>query len=271
MNGWSITGLVGIALGAGWAGLAGLGFAFQRQMLFPAPRATTPFPASDDFRWIAGPTGARIPIIYRPAPGNGPVVVFFHGNGEQLTDLVDLAPLLARRGAGLLAPEYPGYGFAKGSPSETSIYAWAEAALDWLRTENVPVERTVLAGHSLGTGVAVEMARRGLGVRMVLLSAYTSIPDVAARMLPFLPVRRLVRDRFDSLSKAEEVRIPVLMLHGTRDRTVPIALGRQLSERFPDARFESLEGVDHQMLREDVLLRMAEFAVRPGPVGSHPQ
>jgi fermentation-respiration switch protein FrsA (DUF1100 family) len=141
-------------------------------------------------------------------------------------------------GYGVLAVEYPGYGAAPGKTSETSIYESAEAALKWLGQR-----RVILSGQSLGSGVAVEMARRGFGEKLVLISPYTSMADVAAFHFPWLPVRLLLKHKFDSASK--KVEQPVLIIHGTDDEVVPFALGEKLSKHFPRARFIPIQGAHH--------------------------
>lgn len=259
MDAWDAAKVTGW-MGVGWVGVAGVIYAVQRALLFPAPRPPKGAQKPAELVWLPGPDGAQVPALYRAAPAGAPTVVFFHGNGEQLSDLAHVGPALAEAGVGLLAPEYPGYGWAEGTPSEAAIYAWAEASLAWLRAQGVLDPRTVLVGHSLGTGVAVELARRGHGARVALLAPYTSIPDVVRRMLPFLPVRLLARDRFDSLAKAPEVKVPVLILHGTKDPTVPFRLGRRLADALPDVRFEALEGEGHMIIEPEHFRRVARFA-----------
>jgi pimeloyl-ACP methyl ester carboxylesterase len=112
-------------------------------------------------------------------------------------------------------------------------------------TLRVPDARTVVMGRSLGTGVAAEMAHRGYGSRLVLISPYTSIADVAARSFSYLPTRLLVRDRFDTAKKAPTVRQPTLILHGDRDEVIPHAMGETLARAFPDATFHSMRGSTH--------------------------
>ena len=93
------------------------------------------------------------------------VVVYFHGNGEDLADSVPMVSLLRSLGMGVLAVEYPGYGVAGGMPSEQGAYTAAQSALDWLRAESgVEAGRVVLLGQSLGTG---DGAHAGLDDRVL--------------------------------------------------------------------------------------------------------
>src|SRR5262249_2518955 len=132
--------------------------------------------------------------------------------------------------------------------SEESVQAAAEAALRWLKSEQgVDPARVILLGWSLGSGVATEMAKRQLGARLVLVAPFTSVADMCRRFLPFLPAR-VIQDRFDNLSKAPAIGIPVLIIHGTEDGTVPFEMGRRLAGAFPQARLVPVEGGEHNDL-----------------------
>jgi hypothetical protein len=111
----------------------------------------------------------------------------------------------------------------------------------------------------------VLLASRGIGSRLLLLTPYTSLPDVAARWLPFLPVRLLMKDRFDSQAIASRVTQPVLIVHGTADEVVPFELGEALSKALPTARLLRVEGGHHNDLggRPDVWSAVSAFVAGP--------
>ena len=220
-------------------------FLVQRVLVFPAPRER-----ADTGRGTIVTVPGGTPMLWHAVDGSGPVVVHFHGNGEQIGWLGWLADELATRHVSFAAVEYPGYPGAPGTPSEASIVAAAERALEHLTGPmGIGRERIVLSGQSLGTGVAVGLAASGWGTKLVLLSPYTSMPAVAARgVLRAFPVRLLLRDRFDSELLAPRIDRPVLVLHGTRDEIVPIELGRALSTRLPHARFVEVTGAGHNDL-----------------------
>jgi pimeloyl-ACP methyl ester carboxylesterase len=229
--------------------LAAFGGCSQTSMIFPAP-APGRSPAYPDnvvrtreatFIWFEGKR----------------IVACFHGNGEDLADSIPMISLLRTLGVGVLAVEYPGYGIAGGRPSEAGAYAAAQGALDWLRSEQgIGAERVVLLGQSLGTAVATEMARRGLGARVVLISPFTSVLSMARRMFFFVPAA-FVRHRFDTLSKAASIDVPVLILHGTDDEVVPFSMGEKLAGVFPQAQLVAVPGGRH-----NDLLSMHAIAVR---------
>ncbi len=231
-------------LGVAYAAVVALVFFAQRALVFPAPTgAQRPSPASQLVDLPETVLLVRAP----PSPG-GRWVLHFHGNGEQLASTEWFAVQWAERGVGFVAVEYPGYGLAKdkGPASEETIVRAAEAARRYVRDVlGVSDERLVLSGQSLGSGPAVRLASEGVGAKVVLFTPYTSLPDVGARVLPFVPVRWLMRDRFDSAARAALVRQPVLVVHGTDDEVVPFELGEALSKALPSARLLRIEGGHH--------------------------
>ena len=192
-----------------------------------------------------------------------PTIVHFHGNGQQIADLTPFADAITRRGVGFYAPEFPGYGLAGGTTDEASLYRCGEAALAYLdRRLGVPAAQVVLQGQSIGTGVAVEMARRGLGARMVLISPYTSMPALVASKGVS---EKLACDRLDSAAKAPSIAIPVLLIHGTEDRVIPPRMSEDLVRRFPHATLWLLDGAHHNDVfygegGGEVLDRIVRFA-----------
>jgi len=233
-------------LGLCWLAVAAALFIFQRSLIYPAraPRAVQVAEGMELVRYPAGEfEGAA---LWVPPPDEATVVVYFHANGPQLAGLVRVARSYGAAGVGFLAVEYPGYGvLAEHSPSETSLLAAAEGAMAWLKSQGVAAERVVLQGRSLGTGVAVAMAARGHGVRLALVSPFTSVAAVGAKRYWFLPVRWLVLDPWDSAAAAPKVTIDTLVVHGDRDRIVPYSQGVELTKLLPAGRLVTIEGAGH--------------------------
>jgi pimeloyl-ACP methyl ester carboxylesterase len=114
-----------------------------------------------------------------------------------------------------------------------------------LAARGVGPDRILLSGVSLGTGVAAEMARRGLGSRLVLVTPYTSIPDLVTDRVPGVPAAFLLADRFDTLAKAPDIRVPTLVIHGDADEIVPFAMGQRVAGAIAGARFMRVPGGHH--------------------------
>jgi fermentation-respiration switch protein FrsA (DUF1100 family) len=186
--------------------------------------------------------GERVIVWHVPPRGQKPVVLYFHGNGASLRWRVDRFRTLTADGTGLVALSYRGYGGSSGSPTEPGLLNDASAAYAFALTR-YPA-RIVLWGESLGSGVAVALAAEKPVGHVVLESPFTSAVDVAAGRYWFVPVRLLMKDQFRSDLRIGKVTSPVLVLHGERDRIVPIVLGERLYAminapkrfvRFPDA------------------------------------
>jgi len=220
-----------------------------RSFVFPAPgRRIAPVAAGAEVieRDVSGLP--LVALFAPPQPGRR-LVAYFHGNGEELGDLAPLATRLIEHGAGILFVEYPGYGLAdRGAATEANIYAVADAALLELQARGIGRERVVLVGYSLGSGVAVEMAVRGRGDRLVLIAPYTSMDDMVQRFLPVVPSSFFVRDHFDTLSKAPRLTLPTVVVHGDADSLIPVAMGRRVSQAIAGAKLEIFEGGQHHDL-----------------------
>lgn len=234
---------------AGYLALILAGCAGYRRLLYPAPHDNGPtVPAGATLLDLRASDDNPVQALHFPAPPGAFTVVHFHGNGQTLSSELELAHELRRRGLGVLLVEYRGYGNVPGSPSERGLYLDAQAALEGLVARGVTADHVVLSGLSLGTGVAAEMAARGLGARLVLIAPYTSIPAVAGRVVPFLPTSLIVGDRFDTLSKAPRLTLPTLVIHGKDDELIPWEMGRDLAAALPHARLFTVQGGHHNDL-----------------------
>ncbi len=179
--------------------------------------------------------------------------IYFHGNAEAAASGLPLGAELMRSGVDVFLAEYRGYGGRPGSPSEAGLFLDGEAALDLVLATGVTNERLVLVGRSLGTGVAVELAQRGHGCALVLVSPYTSIVDLGRKMVgPLAPL--LVADPFDSLSRIGRVKVPVVAIHGTADTLIPFEHGKRIIAAAPRGKLVPVEGRGHNDLDEGALL-----------------
>lgn len=225
-------------------------------IFFPSENITrTPSDAGLPYEdvWFTASDGTSLHGWFIPGDGvSNKTLIWFHGNAGNISDRLDNLTLMRHRiGANIFIFDYRGYGHSKGKPSEQGLYLDGEAALDYLISErDVEPHNLVLFGRSLGCAVAVEMAMRRPHAGLILESPFTSVSAMAQRLYPLiapiLPVRWLVKSRFDTLSKMERVQSPVLVMHGNNDQMVPISMGKQIFEAANEPRhFYAIEGAGH--------------------------
>jgi len=182
-------------------------------------------------------------------PGEKDLVwLWCHGNAGNIGHRLENLALLHRElGVSIFLFDYRGYGRSEGKPSEKGTYLDAEAALAYLQSrEDVEGSRIIYFGRSLGAAVAVELATRQPPAALILESPFPSVPYMARRLYPYLPVWPLLRTRYDSLSKMEQIDVPLLVLHGDRDDIVPLEAGRKLFEAAGgDKLFYTIRGAGH--------------------------
>ncbi len=248
-----VTGLVG------YAALVALLYVAQRGLMyFPETRRTPPaeagLPQASE-ETVATADGEQVVLWHVPPQPGEAVIVYFHGNGGSLRYRADRFRALVASGLGLVALSYRGYGGSTGRPSESGLMHDAAATYDFATARHASAP-LFLWGESLGSGVAVPLAATRAVGGLILESPFTSAAAVAAAVYPFVPVRWLMWDQFRSDEQVGAVGAPVLVLHGARDRVVPIAFGEALFGRvrapkrfvrFPDGGHNDLDA--HGALR----------------------
>ncbi|MGV0740873.1 alpha/beta hydrolase [Mycolicibacterium sp. XJ870] len=227
--------------------LAALWSAQRRLIYFPSPGpvppAATVLPGGRDVE-LTTDDGIRLGAWYFPGPSRSTVLVF-NGNGGDRTLRAPLAAALNQMGMSVLLFDYRGYGGNPGRPSEEGLAADARAAQGWL-ADQPDVERISYFGESLGAAVALGLAVEKPPAALVLRSPFTSLADVGAVHYPWLPVRRLLLDRYPSLERIGSVHVPVLVIAGDRDDIVPEQLSRRLYDAANDPkRYVAVPGANH--------------------------
>ena len=154
-------------------------------------------------------------------------VLYLHGSRGNLATRPAPLRWLCFANANVLGLDYRGYGKSEGKPSEAGLCCDAQAAYDWLAARALP-SSIVVVGEGLGAGPACDLARtRNVGA-LVLISAFTNLPELAAARYPLAPTRWLVRSQFDNLTKVAAVTVPKLFIHSRADERVPFAMGERL-------------------------------------------
>jgi pimeloyl-ACP methyl ester carboxylesterase len=166
-------------------------------------------------------------VSLRPASGPG-AVIYFGGNAEDVSlDLPEFASAFPNTAIYLL--HYPGYGGSAGHPTEKSILAAAFALFDAVHAQHANV---TLIGRSLGTGVAIHVASQHPVTRLILVTPYDSLVDVAQEHYPFLPNRLIMLDKYDSWKYAPQVTAPTRIIVAGDDEIIPRTSTERLRTRF---------------------------------------
>jgi fermentation-respiration switch protein FrsA (DUF1100 family) len=224
-------------------------FEFQRSLLYPSDKTVLdpsqlglPQATVHELRTQDG-----IRLIAWSVRGTGNyLAIYFHGNGAGLAGRAGRIADLNSLGFSVLAIDYRGYGGSDGSPSEQGLQKDADAAYDYASDLGFKPGQIVLYGESLGSGVAAELASRKPVAAVILDAPFSSIADVAADRYWMFPVRLLLKDQFRSDLAMPHIQVPVLILHGTADRVVPIRYGERLSRLGGDnVSFIPVEGAGH--------------------------
>jgi fermentation-respiration switch protein FrsA (DUF1100 family) len=230
----SLLALAALVVAAWWL----LAFFAQRGVMFPRS-AIPPVPPAQLARlggegiWLELADGRAEAFFLPGRTAGGPLLLFAHGNAELIDHWAEAWEAVRARGASLLLVEYPGYGRSEGTPSEASIREAMIAAYDWAVSEGIAPERIVGWGRSLGGGALCALARERALSALILESTFTSARSMAASLgVPGF----LVRDPFDNLSLVREFRQPLLLLHGERDRVIPVRHAHALSEAASGAK-----------------------------------
>ncbi len=175
-------------------------------------------------------------------------LLIFHGNAGDLSNRIYKLNELNKLEINILLISWRGFSGNKGSPTEKNLYKDAEAAIKWLNKKNVNNNQIILYGESLGTGIAVEMAKKNNFNSVILESPFTSIENSAKIYYPYLPVKYLLKDRYDTISKIKMVESPIMIMHGEKDDVVPFSMGKELFEKANKPKHSYFTSTDDHMM-----------------------
>lgn len=219
-----------------YALFAGFFFIFQSHYIYYPEHIISADPSNIglEFESISFKTEDRVKLSgwFIPSEGASDVILFFHGNAGNISHRLESIQIFHRLGLNVFIFDYRGYGQSDGRPSEIGTYRDAEAAWQYLVKERqVSPNRIIVFGRSLGGAVAAWLAHKHTPGALVLESGFTSIPEIAAKLYPYLPVRLLSRYKYNTAEYLDEVDCPVLIVHSREDEIMPFSHGQQLFER----------------------------------------
>lgn len=171
------------------------------------------------------------------------VILQCHGNAGNISGRLMHFQALLASGVSLFAFDYRGYGRSEGEPGEEGTYRDVRAAHEWLVTKGFKAENIIVLGESLGGGIGSKLAMEKTVKALILERTFTSIPDIASELFPFLPVRLLGSIQYDTINRLDRIDAPVLVLHGRDDEIVKYHHGEKLFEAAKEPKmFRELEG-----------------------------
>tara|TARA_A100001015_G_C14865129_1_gene661968 strand:+ start:197 stop:988 length:792 start_codon:yes stop_codon:yes gene_type:complete len=184
-------------------------------------------------------------------------LVFFHGNAGDLRNRIYKLNLIKDFDINFLIVAYRGFSGNKGKPSEKGLYEDARSSLEWLAKQKVTEDKIIVYGESLGTGVSVEVAQNKKFAGIILESPFTSMVDAGKFYYFYLPVSLLLKDRYETVKKLKNIKIPILVMHGKKDKIVPFHMGQEVFEKANHPKFSYFpEEDDHMMNYNENLLKV---------------
>lgn len=228
--------VTGLAL-AGYLAIGVYLVAMESRLVFHPERVLAATPAQRGMTFedvqLHASDGERLHGWFIPHASAHLTLLFFHGNAGNLTKCLDTFAILHRLGVNIFAIDYRGYGLSSGAPSEAGTYLDAEAAWRYLTGQRgVDPNKIIIFGRSLGGGVATWLAARVGAGGVVLESTFSSMPDVAQRLYPYVPVRWLARNRYDNLARINDIPTPILFIHSSDDELIPLSHSERLHGHF---------------------------------------
>jgi len=182
-------------------------------------------------------------------------ILFFHGNAGSLENRTYKLNHFKDLNVNFLIIAWRGFSGNAGKPNEVGLYNDAASAIKWLKSKGVTEKNIILYGESLGTGVAVEVAQNKNYAGVILESPFTSLVNIGKKHYPFFPVSLLLKDKFESYKKINNIFVPVLIMHGKVDKIVPYDMGKKMYELANEPKFfYSQEYGDHMIEYDEKLL-----------------
>ncbi|MGB3532799.1 MAG: alpha/beta hydrolase [Microcoleaceae cyanobacterium] len=198
-------------------------FFFADKMIFlPSPSS---YAESEDILKIPTVNNNKIAALYLPNAEANYTILYAHGNAEDIGQIKFHLQQLYQNGFSVLAYDYPGYGISTGKPTEKNVYLAIDAAYNYLiQTLNIPADKIIVYGRSVGGGSALELAVNNPVAGVILESTFTT-PFRVVIPFPIFPF-----EKFDNVKKIQNINSPVLIMHGKQDNIIPIEHSQKLYE-----------------------------------------
>jgi len=175
-------------------------------------------------------------------------ILFLHGNAGSLENRIHKINHFKDMDINFLLIAWRGFSGNKGQPTEQNLYEDADSAVQWLKSKGVKENNIIIYGESLGTGVATEIAQNKNFAGIILESPFTSMIEVGKNNYPYLPVKFLLKDKYESDKKIKNIKSPILIMHGKVDNIVPFYMGKKMYELANDPKYSYFSEYDDHMM-----------------------
>ena len=178
-------------------------------------------------------------------------ILFFHGNAGTLDNRIYKLNFLGNLDINFLIIAWRGYSGSSGKPTELGLYQDAKSAVNWLNLKGIAEKNIILYGESLGTSVAIEIGQSKNFAGMILEAPFTSMVDTGKKYYPFFPVKLLLKDKYESKNKIKNIKFPILVMHGKKDKIIPFYMGEAIYNLANKPKFKYFPDNDDHMMDFD--------------------
>jgi len=192
---------------------------------------------------------------------NYKTILFLHGNAGSLENRIHKINHFKNMNINFLLVSWRGFNGNKGKPTEQGLYEDGRSAVRWLKSKGVLEKNIIIYGESLGTGVATEIAQNKNFAGIILESPFTSMIEAGKTKYPYLPVRFLLKDKYESNKKIINIKSPILVMHGKVDNIVPFYMGKKIYELANEPKYSYFSEYDDHMMEynEKLLNNLKKF------------
>tara|TARA_B100000029_G_scaffold363618_1_gene356686 strand:- start:2502 stop:3320 length:819 start_codon:yes stop_codon:yes gene_type:complete len=228
---------------------------YQRNLLYlPNENNYTNTKISVDIQKVKITTKDNIELLgwyHKKDLENFKTLVFFHGNAGSLENRIYKLNHFQNMNINFLIIAWRGFSGNKGKPSEKGLYEDGSSAIDWLVKEGVKYKDIIIYGESLGTGVAIHLAQNKNFAGVILETPFTSMIAAAKKFYPYIPVNFLLKDKYENDKKVENIKVPIMIMHGEKDTIVPFSMGKKIFDISNEPKYSYFTKDDYHMMEYD--------------------
>ena len=183
-------------------------------------------------------------------------IVYFHGNAGNLDNRIHKLNHFKDMEVNFLIIAWRGFSGNKGKPTEHGLYLDGMSAVNWIIDQGAKEEDIILYGESLGTGIATEIAQNKNFAGIILETPFTSMINAAKEFYPYIPVNLILKDRYENYKKIKNINIPILIMHGEKDKIVPFKMGKKIYQLANEPKyFYSTKHDNHMMVYDGPMIK----------------